>query len=305
MTDSHIEQTSEADTFFAALRQADIFENVGNLFPTDEAHVIVISQTCDVVLPKRPMMSFAALVTLDEAASEAARRPDNPRYLHIAANTFVDLCHIFSVAKEAVAGAKYERGIDQQDDIKVREFALAVGRWFSRFPFPDAIVPWLSPIQSTIRQKYEKTSSPLGQILQKVVELRVQADTWAADHIALELHVILKAGTLPTLEGIPDMRPGFRNKLYASDDKVKTPSEVAEGILYADSTDELNLAWDAFAASLAEACKPKPIDMQKSEIANAVSEITGVLWSEDDFPLSRVRKSEILDIDYLSGPTPL
>jgi hypothetical protein len=40
------------------------------------------------------------------------------------------------------------------------------------------------------------------------------------------------------------------------------------------------------------------------QVRAAVSHLTAEVVSADEFPLTRVRRSEILDVDHLSGPTP-
>ena len=50
-------------------------------------------------------------------------------------------------------------------------------------------------------------------------------------------------------------------------------------------------------------CRPRSGDAG-ADTARAVTEVTGLLWSDDEFPLSRVRKSELLDVEYLSDGYP-
>jgi hypothetical protein len=58
----------------------------------------------------------------------------------------------------------------------------------------------------------------------------------------------------------------------------------------------------ALAESFAALCKPASLDRHPEAVATAVSSIEWQLWGDDEFPLARVRKSEPLDLEYLSEP---
>ena len=49
-----------------------------------------------------------------------------------------------------------------------------IGRRFSRFAFPDEIVPWFKPLESVIDSKHNKEASAEGRMFQLVDELRVE-----------------------------------------------------------------------------------------------------------------------------------
>lgn len=310
MTSSLVETEDEivggdVDEFFSTIRQGDWLDNSARRIAVDCDRVVVISQTCDVVLGKRPTILVAALRELEHQDATEARRRDNPRYVELAGHGFADLCHVTSIEKPALLVESIETGLDQEDDSAVRVFSLGVGRWFSRFAVPDDVVPWLRPLQDAVRSKYDKPDSSLGQILHKVAEIRVEADRWTHPVRVIRLHVIVKAGEIPTYEEPPPMSDAIARKLRLGDDEGPKPSEIAE-LLNADLTpDDKHYAWLAFAKSLASLCRPKPSQRSDPIIAAAVREVVGELWSDDEFPLSRVRKSEIVDLDYLSEPTPL
>lgn len=289
----------------AHLRQGHVFRDVD--FGDGVKSYVIISQTCDVVLPKRPNIILAVVADLtDPAERAAAANRDNPRYLPLSSlgeYHFADLNDLLCVSREEVSPLSPTDGIDLQRVAEIRDFSLAVGRWFSRFAFEDDVVPWLRPLYDQVKKKYDKENSPLGRVLRDVVELRVEAVDWFTRPLELELHVIARAGSVPLLDEPPSPNPALRTKLY-DDDLVKSPSEVATVLVQLiDTGDTANasVAWQALAESLAAICKPKSLEAAPPGTADAVRSIEAVLWSDDEFPLSRVRKSELLDLDYLSG----
>lgn len=62
--------------------------------------------------------------------------------------------------------------------------------------------------------------------------------------------------------------------------------------------------WSAFSDALAARCKLKPMFEAIPEIRDAVTSVVGELSSDDEFSLARVRRSEQLDVDFLSDPVP-
>lgn len=301
---------TEQGAFFERLRQGDVValpagcSSALSAVPDGTTHCVVVSQTCDVVLPKRPTVILAPAVTLAGDESRLAARRELPRFVHVprlGANTFADLAHLHAIEKQRLVGCEVSAGIDRNSDIDVRSFALAVGRWFSRFAFPDEVVPWLNPLLSVIREKYTKPSSPLGQALQDVVEFRVEAEKWSARPLDLTLHVIVRAGAIPTMpDDLIDEQAAASAK---NSDSIRSPSEVAS-LLVAAKTDRAKATlWPLLAESFAAQCRPRSGDAG-ADTARAVTEVTGLLWSDDEFPLSRVRKSELLDVEYLSDGYP-
>ncbi|MBF4623085.1 hypothetical protein [Clavibacter sp. VKM Ac-2872] len=307
--------TSEAPTenvsfedmgrYFADIRQGDIFELNASLRDDFGAEAVAISQTCDIVLNNRPTVLLAGLCTLTGSQAAQARRRDSPRYIHLEDETFVDLCHVRSVEKAQLFGATTRHGVDQDVDKNVRVFSQAVGRWFSRFAVPDPIVPWLKPLQENIRSKYDKPNSPLGQVLHNVIEIRLESPDWSLKPTSIIMHVIVKAGEIPTPDESEEVDEAFVGTIFDSAGYPKSPAEIAQTIQGELTAGQKAFAWEAFASALARSCSPKAGELLIPEISGAISSITGQLWSDDEFPLSRVRQSELLDLDHLSSPTPL
>lgn len=298
---------SDSENRFLQLRQGHLLTGTELGQESDASSFVLVSQTCDIVLDKRPTVSFASVCELGDDELARARKRDNPRYVALPMlgdTAFADLSFIQSVPKTQVAEVLAPIvGINLDDDIARREFALAIGRWFSRFAFPDEVVPWLRPVLGLIRDKYDRPDSPLGKLLNRIVEFRVEASDWQVRPLDLTLHVVVPAGSVPTLDDPPE-NPQLDAQLRSLDGTPKAPGVIAERILALTEPGDIVLAWGVFVESLGAMCVPKPKEMADDVVAGAVIAVTGMLWGDDEFPLARVRSSEILDLDYLSAPVP-
>lgn len=293
----------EPSAYFRDRRQGDILSiESGDGVAADYA---VVSQSCDVVLSKRENVLLAPLVEIDDAATRrGALNRENPRYVVLPLDSgkrFADLNCITAYAKADVVGAPATAGIDPTNDQVVRDFGLAVGRWFGRFAFPDEVQPWLAPLQTQIREKYDSPNSAIGQVLHRVSEIRVEADSWSSQPCALIVHVIVGAGWMPAISNA-DFGSGA--------DAVITNSARASALiateLLASANDARTIAlWDELSWALASSCTPKGKFAEDSTVMAAVTSVEAMLWTDEDFPLVRYRKSEQLDVDFLSEPMPL
>lgn len=293
--------------FFKDVRQGHVFSVASKDTEGGQERLIVISQTCDVVLPKRPTVTVARVAELDGTDQAQAATGTNPRLVPLPAlgdGCFADLCFIESRAKVDLVDVPYESGIDLSDEQVKRDFTLSITRWFGRFPFPDEVVPWLHPLEQVVREKYRKQSS-LGALLRDViVEIRVEeAGQWQQPPYKLEVHTIVRAEAMPTLSDGPARGiDEFIGTLRESDDNVKTPGTLAD--IYAVTTDgeqRLHIL-HALAESFARLCEPAHGHADDKAVMSAVTGIDWQLWPDDEFPLARVRKSEPLDLEYLSEP---
>ncbi len=269
--------------------------------------LVVISQTCDVVLPKRPTVILADVVTLAGADRSQAATAANPRFVAmplLGTSQFADLCFVEAHKKEVLIGRAYTPGIDIDDEQLKRDFSLSLTRWFGRFPFPDNVVYWLRPLEHVIREKYRKQST-LGELLRElVVEIRVEeASQWSQAPYRLTVHTIVRAEALPTLaDGVPELTE-FAQSLRDPEDRIKSPAALADLLANTFDVHERQHILDALAESFATLCKPpKDLGEQAEVVGAAVSAVEWQLWGDDEFPLARVRKSEPLDLEYLSEP---
>lgn len=300
-----------SDEFFKNVRQGHVFTmetDVASADSSDSEQFVVISQTCDVVLSKRPTVVLARVVELAGPERAQAATETNPRLVPLPClddRHFADLCFIESYQKSDLLDLPYTPGIDLSNEQLKRDFSLSITRWFGRFPFPDEAVPWLRPLEQVVREKYRKQSA-LGRLLREVVvEIRVEElGQWDRAPYRIDVHTIVRAEALPTLsdDDIPDDTTDFALKLRESDDTVKAPAALAEFFAATDDAHERHHVLHALAESLAALCKPANLDSQPEAVATAVAAIEGYLWGDDEFPLARMRKSEPLDLEYLSEP---
>jgi len=278
--------------------------------------VVIVSQTCDVTLANRPNVLVAAVAELSGSDASSARDGIRPRYVHIPLlgdSAFADLEYIAPISKSHALGLPHTPGIDQENDNEVRRFGLAVARRFGRFPLPDDVVPWISPLRDIVEDKYRRANSGLALALRDIVELRVEAASWQNVPIEIDLHVIVKAGIMPELldsdsVAVPSdleswLRRGRRlkqspgaiaNRLYRS--------ELGNGD--APSPVERYHLWLALAQSFADKCQPKGANANNRDVQDAVAGVNPQISSEDEFTLAQIRRSEVLDVDHLSGPYP-
>ena len=283
---------------FWALRQGHVLDATG-CAGLEGLHVVV-SQSCDVVQPKRELLQLAPLVQLEDAdLRRGALGKANPRYALVLSGVtpqFADLAKIFSIEKATVLDAPVFNDAAFSGELDARDFGLAIARWFGRFAFPDEVQPWLAPAQELIRAKYNRPTSVLGKVLHEIAEIRVGAASWSKLPIDLTLHVVVKAGSMPSVPEDADMS------------KVGTVPEdlndVCDAILIATDPLRRSVLWAAFAEALAARCTPKGRMADDKAVLEAVESISGEASADDEFPLTKVRRSEQLDIDFLSDPAP-
>ncbi|WUL11508.1 hypothetical protein OHS18_27200 [Amycolatopsis sp. NBC_00355] len=281
----------------------------------------IVSQACDIVLENRPNISVAAIKFLTGDEAKKARDGAQSRYVELPfyhADAFIDLEYISTIDKSHLKKFRAAQGVDPKDTNEVRRVGLALGRRFSRFAFPDEVNPWLRPLSSEIRKKYDRVTSPLGRALQEIVEVRIESPDWTSRPLDLVVHMIMKAGSVPEFnlddddDGSSEVRPELVNFLNLGGEIEKTPAQVAN-YLYSiepgqpDSFNSFELynIWHGLSQAFARLCKPSDRDAKDPKINEAVKSVEAQLWSDDEFPLSRCRRSEILDVDDLSGRVPL
>ncbi|MFI5930896.1 hypothetical protein [Actinoplanes sp. NPDC051494] len=209
-----------------------------------------------------------------------------------------------TIAKNRLAALTRTPGV--LTDEQSRRFAGAVARKFGRFPFPDDVTPWLRPLESVVASKARKPQSPEGQALEQVVELRVEAaDGWGSLPFELTLCVIVQPGTLPTFadDHIPDLPDQLATWLRgAGEDLIRTAGDITGRLVKAVDPIERHHLWMALGDAWAARCRPPA--QASEQVRTAVSFIGAEVVPADEFPLTRVRRSELLDLDHLSAPTP-
>lgn len=269
--------------------------------------VVLISQTCDIVQShrQRPTVQAAKLIQLRGTMAQEAADGRRPRFAAVpneGGSFFADLEVIGTIDKLVLVRLSNRKGV--LGDYQVRSFAEAVGRRFSRFPFPDEVTEQTDALVKEVQGKYRKESSPLGQVLQQVLQLRLQANPrWDDPNAVVTLFVICHLGVLPTFEDPSDVPADLAQwlQLDAAGVAGRTPSEIAERLLAASpgSVEAWHL-WDQLGRVWARRCS----EVKPAGGTRQAHEFHAEVLSADEFTLDRVRSSEVLDVDYLSPPTP-
>lgn len=269
--------------------------------------VAIVSQSCDVVLPHRLNVQVAPLIELAGNDARAARDGKRSQYAHLpqlGENTFADLDQVSTVAKSALSGKYVSRGVEGDDE--TRRFAGAVARRFGRFAFPDDVSDAMKALRDLVQSKAPKPQSPFGKVLTEVLELRAESKAWAEEASAVTLAFVLVPGALPTLpDDDPGPRPPSVDKFEPNEATAKVRlTEIAEALM------DTNLTWNAYErfwlwTQLADAAALLCEAQGKRANASRHPTFIGEVISGDEFPLTRVRRSEIVDLDHLSAPTPI
>ncbi len=266
---------------------------------------VVVSQTCDVVLEGRQMVQLAKLVQLSGELAEQATDRRRPRYVAVPAageGFFADLDFVTSVHKDHLATLETpRRGLTTDDH--VREYGRDVGRRYSRFPFPDEVVPWLQPLEDLVREKYAKPQSPLGRVLHEIIELRVEAENgWSnGAPYDLTLVMIVEKGVLPAFDGPPEPP---RDQQSWWNQHPRTAADVATRLQSAGTPEARSFLWNCLGEAMVAKCTPGTREPDDVQFAVAGGAFVPEVVSEDEYTLDRVRRSEILDLDHLSTPRP-
>jgi hypothetical protein len=268
---------------------------------------VVISQTCDVVRThrERPTVQAAKLTQLEGDWERQAADGRRPRFVAVpnaGAGWYADLEVIGTIDKRVLVGLSRQEGV--VDDEQVRRFAAAVGRNFSRFPFPDEVSEQLKPLVDDVRGKYGSATSPLGRVLQHVMELRLEArPRWDDPDAVITLIVICDPGVLPTFEDPQDVPTNLAQWLRRDSAGItsRSPNDIAVRLLeVSPSSVEAWHLWDQLGRVWARRCSR----INPMHGTGTAHEFHAEVLSADEFTLDRVRRSEIVDVDYLSPPTP-
>lgn len=303
------------------LRQGDVFdlthlpviEGNGHARWLAAAHgVVVVSQTCDLVLKDRPTAQLAPVVLLDAVDAKPARSGRKPNLVHVpelGPTAFVDLSLVSTVDKSLLLETRSCPGVTTIHD--VRKFGLRVGRRFSRFPFPDEVVPWIRPLKSLVESKDGKVQSPQGWAFDQVASLRLECESdWDSAPYSLKLCVILNPGILPIFpsDEMPEISQSLNSWLNGTGGRtMRDANDIASRLMRdSDSLDANSryFLWSALADAWASRCQP-PADEPEC-VVNAVEDgqFSSDLVSADEFTLDRYWSSEEIDVDHLSPPPP-
>lgn len=269
---------------------------------------VLISQTCDLVQPDRPTAQLAALKRLPSTQAKEAIRGRRPRFVNVPElgdDVFADLEVIATVSKEYLAELGSRPGLPAGGNHDSR-FGRAIGRRFSRFPFPDELHPWIVPLQDVVQRKANKLTSPLGRVLDSVDALRLECtgDWHAGPPYDLTLLVILPRGVLPEVgENAPAVPGDLARWALGADGTVRrNPAEIADKIESANSNAERFYLWQYLGESLIAKCRAA--GEANPQFSDAVRSLEAEVIGEDELSYDRAIRSEELDLDHLSPPAP-
>ncbi|MXZ81252.1 MAG: hypothetical protein F4Z15_07815 [Gammaproteobacteria bacterium] len=156
--------------------------------------IAVLSQTCDIVrgCRERPFLEVAPLVEVDKQTVEEIRRLKRPAYAYVPAvareQLVADLDRTMTVEKSLISALNRIPGCKTDD--QRRDFALALARKRSRFPFPDDFVTAARKFQRNMVKKHDSQTEE-GAHLRAIEEIRVRAaPSWHDEEVELEWWLI-------------------------------------------------------------------------------------------------------------------
>lgn len=268
--------------------------------------VVIISQTCDLVLKNRSTVQVSPLATLPSDIAKLARSGKIPQYVHLPELgdfKFANLDIVATFPKADIAFLERIPGVDA--NLQGGAFGRLVGRRFSRFPFPDVLAQWFEPLKKHVSTKSLNPNTPEYESFGRVVQLRIESKGgWDVSHpLEISLIVILEPGTLPMLEDdlLPEIDEVLRKKLYKDNGELKLNSAAIASMLKVSSDRvEVHWLWHALVESWANICHPE--EGSSSEVKRAINggRVLFEIVETDEFTLDRYLKTEMLDLDHLS-----
>lgn len=281
--------------------------------------VVVITQCCDLGQNYTGIVHIAPVITLDGNDKANALRGSTSRYAHLAADHFVDLAVIVSIARTACDDAPIRL---QMTDSERQAFAGRISRRFARYAYPDVISHALGPLKKAVRSKATKNSA-IGGVLKLVETLRLECEPdWNADTgLTLTLLIVVNNDELPPLDE-PTPNPGMAGMaqflgseaaaevaiLYGANPLTvpgiglpkPTLDEAAQRILAAGPDNPIRgPLWDVFGEVLADTLRKGAAEATD---AGLIDDIDVEVMRADEFTYSRFRASVDLDLDDLSPP---
>jgi hypothetical protein len=148
--------------------------------PIDVVGFVVLSQTCDIILPcqNRPMIQVATLEQVDAKQMPMIKTGQNLRRLFIPAleTKYIAANPDFVMTVEKSVLAKLDknlriRGVTNEHELLM--FAQRITRRFERFAFPSEFVAAMQPIRTWLDKKVGKNSAE-GRLYNSVQEIRAE-----------------------------------------------------------------------------------------------------------------------------------
>lgn len=300
-------EPQSVDEFCALLRQGDVsltpcvlVVQKGNLGSaaqtgTHEAEgVVITTQTCDLVGPSatEPYVQVSPLFTVadDERKRRWLESGHVPQFVAIPGldGMFADLTITVTVEKEALLGNLWTRPIANHHDAEL--FAQALGRKSSRFAFPDDFQAATKKLRDRIRNKYGKSDSAEGRVLQRVRQVRATATpSWSHHDLRATLIFVLDPAEFPIGSDLETADDDVA--LWISDASI---AELCTAIEDPAQSLARPLLWEAVTHAWAALCKPVGI----------VTLVDAEAVTADEFSAADMWATQRLDVDYLSDDDP-
>ena len=276
--------------------------------------VVIISQTCDIVQESasKANLTVAPLVDPTAANISNAKRGRSATLLYLdgeqdGGEAVADLQFVSSLPKVEIIGRTLiARHATEPSVSGQRQLAHRIGRAYTRFAFPDEVVPFLKRLRDMARKK-ANTMSAFGRVIDFVSDLRVSSDQWQSPDRQLRIYVVVSAQMLMNPEDAdPDWdwsqlvaigaRRGedLRNASLARISELLARECERHGTSPAvvNMTSLLNL-WDLWKAALEK-------ELLIPHLNDEVSSVEVVLTSDEEFTLRQWRRTESLDLEVLS-----
>lgn len=293
------ERLQQVDQETPSWRQGDIISTVGDgtadrrLVPSpddDLPHWVLLTQTCDVVraVADKPRIQIAPLVTVEPQHIKRSQHGHRPNLVHIPGggeNAFAALDQMQTVEKAFLLGRRRTAGVATPDES--RRLARFLGRYFSRFPFPDHVSASLRALESVFRDKYDHPNSPQGKLLEQLLEVRAQPldGEWSDQTSQVSLTFIFSPGAVPDLLEPPDEHDDIALVVAK-----QRPTDIAEMLVDEQDPGRQMLLWYGLVEAWVAMCSKQP----------PLAEIEGNVNSSDVITAQELWLSDVLDLEHLS-----
>ncbi len=301
-TSSQISDSNLRQGDIILLRDNSELEASGVGTDNHPTEVVILSQTCDVVQRSKLFCLVAPMIKASPAEASAARSGKSPLLLYLEDPDtrdvrIADIGRAFSLAKDELClGEVVSRTATSASGHTGRRLAARIGRTFSRFPFPDEVHQVFSRLQARLRDK-AGTAGNLGQVLDRVCELRVASDQWESPRRQLRLFIIVPSELLIPDEDADPMWTwgqvhGRRPQDSLADITLDRVCDLLLANIDSSPTSALHL-WREFGAKLHSTYIAPHLD-------NEVASVEVDVMSDLEFSYRDMQNSEALDLETLS-----
>lgn len=258
-----------------------------------EEHFVVITQTCDLVRAGRAWLQLVPVVTLQGVDARDAALLKRPRYLplsYMGSDKFGDLDRVVTVQKEeAATGTVVNAG---PSGAMAREVAQQLGRKFERFPLPDEVDKALSPMARYVSSKARKVDTPLGLMMDRIEDIRLEAN-WSSPPLSIKVLIVAREGELPKLsdDQISDSIDIEESLRQAGSAPVELP-ELADELARETPAPRRAAIWSLVAEAIAAKARA-------ADSAGYVELVEGEAIGAETLTYARVVMTERIDLDVL------